>query len=324
MSNNTSSGYEKNRSSLHGFEPEFTVQIDLVAIVLALLIIAINSLVVFLFARNRPLRTANNLILVSLAVSDLLTGVLTLPLFVACNIVQGNAVCFASIFPIIFTSVSTVSHLVVITVDRWISVRQPLRYISIVTKARALLAVAAIWLNAVMVTLLQFLWLDPTSFDAHQPPSEHERRSEIIFDSVCFALFVGLPLPFMAATYVWIFRQVRRHSQNIRLQATALVGRGTHARMRQEGRAALMFAGMFLMYAVCWAPYFLLRLQLNTTNISYSLGYFLLFLRFGCSFLNPCIYIFGKHDFRKAAGIRWNEGRKRQGKRSLKTESSQV
>ena len=277
----------------------FSAGPDIFSALLSAIIVASNTLAVVLFARNRSLRQPSNMILVSLAVSDLLTGLVSLPMFVACNIKKASAVCFASIFPVIFTSVSTVSHLVVITVDRWISVRQPLRYISIVTKDRALLAVAAIWLNAVMVTLLQFLWLDPTSFDPYEW-SEDDRRSEIIYDSVCFVLFVGLPLPFMAAVYVWIFRQVRRHSQNIR-QNQPIIANSAPEAYQPQRKAALIFLAMFVAYGLCWTPHFLMRICLHLSCLPSPTWaqYLFVFPRYCSSFLNPCMYILGKQDFRK-------------------------
>ena len=78
-SNSTSFGDE-----MGVFRPAY----DLCLIALAVLIIAINVLVVYLFIRKDYLRTKTNSFLVSLALSDLMTGFLAIPLYLLCSATQ--------------------------------------------------------------------------------------------------------------------------------------------------------------------------------------------------------------------------------------------
>jgi len=64
----------------HGY---FYPAVDVPAIVLAWLIVIVNGLVLVLMAKKKYLRSITNLLLCSLAVSDLLTGLVAIPLFIA-------------------------------------------------------------------------------------------------------------------------------------------------------------------------------------------------------------------------------------------------
>lgn len=96
----------------------FSVVEDIPSITIGILILLANGLVLILFARNRFLRTITNLLLCSLAFSDLLTGLLSIPLFMTCNILRLSALCIADDQMLRFTSVSIVCHLAAVSVDR--------------------------------------------------------------------------------------------------------------------------------------------------------------------------------------------------------------
>jgi hypothetical protein len=65
---------------------DFRPAYDVCLIILAFLIIATNVLVVYLFINKDYLRTKTNSFLVSLAVSDFMTGFLSIPLYLSCAV----------------------------------------------------------------------------------------------------------------------------------------------------------------------------------------------------------------------------------------------
>jgi len=65
----------------------FYPAVDIPGIILSLLIVIVNSLVLVLMAKKQYLRSITNLLLCSMAVADLLTGLVAIPLFIACNII---------------------------------------------------------------------------------------------------------------------------------------------------------------------------------------------------------------------------------------------
>ena len=96
----------------------FSAKEDIPPITLGILIVLANGLVLILVSKKGQLRTITNLLLCSLAFSDLLTGMVSIPLHMMCNILRQPALCIADDQMLRFTSVSIVCHLVAVSVDR--------------------------------------------------------------------------------------------------------------------------------------------------------------------------------------------------------------
>jgi len=281
--------------------PYFSPQADIIGIFLALVIVLFNSLVFILVAKKRSLRTTTNYFLMGLAASDLLTGLISLPLSITCNIFQEHGVCFATIYVWMFTSFLTVSHILAVTADRFIAIMFSLRYQQIVTKRRCYMALGFVWSSSLLVSLLQLWWLRPNNYDPHESWPEEDESDELAFNIACFVVYLGMPVGFMAFTYLMTVREIRRQNRRQIVNVPADLPEQRRWRKR-EWRAITIFLVMFLTYVACWLPFFLLRYQQVQNDFylptwaEYMFGY----ARFASSVLNPCMYIFGKHDFRKA------------------------
>lgn len=99
-------------------EGRFQPIVDVPAIALAVFIVIINSVALIMVAKKTYLRSITNLLLCSLALSDLLTGLVSVPLFITCNIVRRLAVCLTEEQLSRFISASIVSHLMSVVIDR--------------------------------------------------------------------------------------------------------------------------------------------------------------------------------------------------------------
>jgi len=303
--NCTSSSREdgrRNDSNREIYTIEFSAAQDLFPIFLSLLIIIINSFVLLLVYKRKALRTVTNFILCSLAVSDLFTGLFSLPNYIACNMTWNVKVCLMALPLLQITSVSTVLHLLMVTIDRYLAIIYSLRYHSLVTKRRATIFLAIIWTVSLFMGLIQLAWYITDDLNVYERP-ESIKDKEIPYDILSIIVFFGIPLIAMIVTYSFIFFEVLRQSRNIKKNSVPGCLENRH-QTRHEWKAALMFAVMLTVFTVCWLPYFILRLQQDFGNnfieLSHVAEYILHMLRFLTSFINPCLYIFGKHDFRKA------------------------
>lgn len=110
--------FDGSQMNNQSFAFSFSVIEDIPPTTIGVLILMANGLVLVLFARNKCLRTTTNLLLCSLAISDLLTGLISIPLSMTCNILRQSALCIADDQMLRFTSVSIVCHLAAVSVDR--------------------------------------------------------------------------------------------------------------------------------------------------------------------------------------------------------------
>ena len=122
-------------------------------------IILLNTMVIFLVLTKRRLRTNMNILLSSLAGTDLLTGLVVYPVKIAAlmkRILGVGSLCTLETTCAVATGVTSfasLSHLALISADRYIAVKHPLRYQEIVTKDRLNIGVLFIWAITVLVAL---------------------------------------------------------------------------------------------------------------------------------------------------------------------------
>ena len=125
--------------------------------------VLLNALVIFAVATRRPLRTNSNILLACLACNDLLAGLIVQPIAFAvdlktilgvgpfCPLEKAHSVA------VLVVSFSSLLHLVLISVDRYIAIKKPLRYLEIVTKRRITTSVVLSWAITVFVAIQEII-----------------------------------------------------------------------------------------------------------------------------------------------------------------------
>lgn len=268
----------------------------------ALVITGLNAWVIYLVKTHTNLQTNMNMLLSSLAFSDLLTGLLSIPLHVACDVIRETPICVTSQLALRFTSVSTVSHLLAITVDRHIGIKHSLRYNAVVTKRRIVIISALIWGLSIFTSLVQLAWIDYAREDIEEE-NDDIMIHEIRYDVISLVLFFLLPFLVMTIVYVDIFLVILRQYRHIK-RYNSPGWFETKRKTHQEWKAVVIFSMMLVMFLACWLPFFTVRLLHNLRSDSYDLSvpleYVFVYMRFLTSMFNPCMYILGKQDFRQA------------------------
>ena len=119
-----------------------------------LFVIAGNSLVIIAVWTN--LRSVTNIFVVSLAAADLLfVGLTVLPLSISKQILNywpfGATVCTAWLACDVWLCTASILNLCAISLDRFLAIRFPMRYLSLMTPFRAKLLVLTVWVIAFLV-----------------------------------------------------------------------------------------------------------------------------------------------------------------------------
>lgn len=304
------------------FQSELTASMIAIYVTLStlgLFIIIINALVIYLVITRDYLKTVTNLCLASLAVSDMFSGLYAIPLIIACSTHMSVNICIAMDLGQRFLSVSTVLHLLLITMERYSTiVLSVMRTTSVMNKKTCLAILLALWMLSLFVSLIQLSILDP---DAPKPS-----RDELIYDFICLGSLAVLPLVVMAVAYLHIFYTLRKHVQAIKRDVSHLSSKCMARNARKERKALLIYGAMICVFVLSWFNYFFASLQEdlgNRTGIPFWADVILLFLRFSTNLLNPLLYTFLKRDFRRATkSIQFFGLRKKYNRRTTSFSSS--
>ncbi|XP_061832307.1 5-hydroxytryptamine receptor 2B [Nerophis lumbriciformis] len=117
-----------------------------------------NILVILAVSLERKLQNATNYFLMSLAVADLLVGVLVMP--IALVTVLYNAdwplpdfICPIWLFLDVLFSTASIMHLCAISLDRYIAIKKPIQHSQYKSRAKAMVKIALVWLISICIAI---------------------------------------------------------------------------------------------------------------------------------------------------------------------------
>ncbi|XP_047463555.1 alpha-1A adrenergic receptor-like [Mugil cephalus] len=331
------------------------VPVGLVLASFILFAIVGNILVILAVVCNRHLRVPTNYFIINLAIADLLLGTTVLPVSATLEVLDYWV--FGRIFCDIWAAVdvlcctASIMSLCVISIDRYIGVRYPLQYPAIVTERRALLAMLAVWILSIVISIGPLLgW--------KQAPSQDDTVC-LITEEPFYALFSSLgsfyiPLAVILAMYCRVYVVAKRTTRNLeagvmreRQQDSNELTLRIHCRNQQvhelspvsnaagggasrsalavkllkfsrEKKAAKTLGVVVGMFILCWLPFFL-ALPIGSFNSSLrppeTFFKVIFWLGYFNSCLNPIIYPCYSREFKQAflRILRCHWRRKRQG-----------
>ena len=269
---------------------------------LSFFIVVANSLILLLIWRKRRLRTTSNMILASLATNDLLTGLLAVPMVIACSATLQFDLCIAMDILNRFLAFSSVGHLILLSIDRYIRVTKLLQYPIIVTPERLRWALGFAWVFALVASMIQLSWILTTVDE------EALIRIELGYDFFHMAALVVVPLFLMSVIYTRIFISLRRHSNRINSELSGRSSSRVHAGRRKvnEKKIALLFIAMINVF-ICGLFFYFLWALMEDMEVAglYSISpkamnmiiTSISFFRFLTALCNPLLCTFMKQDF---------------------------
>ncbi|XP_074551151.1 trace amine-associated receptor 13c-like [Halichoeres trimaculatus] len=274
---------------------------------ISLLTVALNLLVIISVSHFRQLHTPTNILLLSLAASDFLVGLLLMPAEIlvntSCWFFGDYICCLYNYVSFILTSAS-VGDMVLISVDRYVAICDPLRYSSRITERRVKVCVCLCWLCSVFYTSV-FL-----KDDLSQPGRHNSCFGECVIFIDFIAGTVDLVLTFFAPIsaiiilYMRVFTVAVSQARAVRSQVTSLTLQVSlpPPMRKSELKAARTLGILVVVFLICFCPYYGLALA-GDSYVSESFSSFVIFLFYFNSCINPLIYALFYPWFRKALKV---------------------
>ncbi|XP_063303849.1 alpha-1B adrenergic receptor [Pelobates fuscus] len=329
-----------NQTAINGTTPINFTRAMLVGFTLGAFICAAivgNIMVIISVVTNRQLRIPTNYLVVNLAIADLLLSTTVLPFSATLEIadfwVFGRIFCDIWAAMDVLCCTASIFSLCAISIDRYIGVRYSLRYPTIVTRKRTILALLCVWILSTVISIGPLLgW-------KQQAPSD-EGVCDITTE-MFYAIFSSLgsfyiPLIVILVMYCRVYVVAKRITKNLeagvmkeRMDSKELTLR-IHCKNMQEDshnsskaknhqprsslslkllkfsrekKAAKTLGIVVGMFILCWLPFFTalplasifkqLEPPETLRKVIFWLGYF-------NSCINPIIYPCSSKEFKRA------------------------
>ncbi|KAM6218604.1 adenosine receptor A1 isoform 2-T2 [Rhynchocyon petersi] len=213
---------------------------------------------------------------------------------------------------------SSILALLAIAVDRYLRVKIPLRYKTVVTPRRAAVAIAGCWVLSFVVGLTpMFGWnnLSMVKRDWEANGSTGEPVIKCEFEKVIsmeymvyfnFFVWVLPPLLLMVLIYLEVFYLIRKQL-NKKVSASSGDPQKYYGK---ELKIAKSLALILFLFALSWLPLHILNcitLFCPSCNKPSILMYIAIFLTHGNSAMNPIVYAFRIQKFRVTFLKIWND-----------------
>ena len=298
-SSDTSNGTLSGEELPQGMKVNYQIISEVLPI--AIVIVLTNSLVFYLFAKRKSLRTPTNCLLLSLSLCDFMTGFMAIPLFIIMVIgvldINLAALVQFRLFVVTFNNTLAISaayHILLITLERYFAIMKPFVHRQLTKKSMMKIALV-VWLTSVVIGYMPYAW-------SWKRFTDRISYQKIQFGYITFCLtFVFLvPCILIVVSQVRMFKIIAERGR------CALTRRGTsQQRARQDKKCLIIFALMAFIYLACWLPWFVLSLCFSlwfpksqeTIAILDDLAKVFGIFRFVTSVVNPVLYTFFKRDF---------------------------
>ena len=279
-----------------------------------------NTLVCLVVLLYRRMRTLTNFFIVSLAVSDLLLPLLSLPFRIdqtLHNMVwcQSRSLCQVWLLVDIICSSASIWNLAIISIDRFVAIVMPFRYHTIMTNQRGFICIGFVWIISVAIAPLALLnWTNAEAPHWYwEIPQGQCSKRDPVFYTVTAATHFFLPLAIVVVMYANVFRVACGHARAVNALQQAVTKeqhKSKNSTFVRELKAAKTLAIVVGTFVICWFPFFsiqvvdLWRPELKESmkketvlGLNYAFYYTLPTLN---STLNPIIYTVFNKSFRSA------------------------
>ena len=212
-----------------------------------------NSLTLLVLLLNRRMRTIPNMFVASLAVSDLLLGVLSvgplgIPTLVTSHWPFNDTTCQFQGYLAIVLACASIHTLVLMAVNRYYRIVKPTKYRHYFTKKKTLIMILVTWFYSICAPLIYVLIGNKMVFH----PSKLFCCIPIknsAFMAYFALLYIGIPTCVIIYSYLRIFTTVRHHNSNFHRPGNPISTVNV-----EEVKVARTILVIVVFFNLCWIP----------------------------------------------------------------------
>ena len=270
---------------------DLNISIIVITTPFAIFAVLSNLLIVITIGKSQELRVPANILLGSLAVTDLLVGLITQPLFITWRLMlhYPSTICNSEVVHSLYECFlhlcagGSFLSLAYLSTDRFLAVSKPLHYRANVTTTQAARNMVILWLAWIGIVVLRYSGID-------------EETNQTITSVIAGTLVI-----YLVAAQIALIVSVKRNSIHDLLSE----GNATVIASKREARIALTIVYIFLALLVFLLPAVVVQIVLGFTSSNKSkteLNLAISALLINSS-VNPLIYFWRGRDLRKAARL---------------------
>ena len=212
-----------------------------------------NSLTLLVILLNRRMRTIPNMLVASLAVSDLFIGVfradpLAIPTLVTSHWPFNDTTCQFEGYLTLALCFASIHTLVLMAVNRYYRIVKPTKYRHYFTKKKTLIMILVTWFYSICAPLIYVLLGNKMVFH----PSKFFLCIPIknsTFLAYGIPLYIGIPTCVIIYSYLRIFSTVRHHNSNFHHP-----GNPINTVNVEEVKVARTILVIVVFFNLCWIP----------------------------------------------------------------------
>ncbi|KAL5018293.1 hypothetical protein ScPMuIL_004015 [Solemya velum] len=269
-----------------------------------------NALVIWIFCRHHSMRTASNMFLVNLAVSDLGFSMFT-PLMSISSFSQrwifGNIACEMYGLGCGLFGLMSINTMAAIAGDRYYAILHPLKTASYMTRKRALFILLIVWIWSTAWAIPPVLDWGAYILEAFQTSCTFDFLTRTPGNqSFVVCLYIGgffVPLTVIVVSYLKLCVYLKRHTQFM-ARTPMQSSRNSRARStRVEIRVARVTMTIVALFVLSWSPYAIVALIAQFGPLEYVSPYvaeFLVIIAKSSAIYNPVVYALSHPKFKVA------------------------
>ena len=284
---------------------EIEVGFTVAFVVTILVALAGNTLLIYIVWKKPETRTLTSFMFVNMAVADLLTALLQMPITVTFLLEEahwipglaGEITCKCFYYAAYISITASILSLTIIAVDRFFAVLYPFHDIRWFRKAQIVSPIIWIVSLALMAVSVTAVTLDEDSLCSYH--FAEAKVSEKGFFTLFFVVNYLVPLVIISILYGAIIYKLRSYKAN-----SIEEGRNSQEEQQKKKQLVRMLVIIVAVFALCWLPTNVFQLELGMTGDS-SFSAFGVYISFllsqGNSAINPWLYIGLNRKFRQIA-----------------------